>query len=160
MLYGLLKQLFHISANINKKILFKSLNIEDTTSFVNRTINRINNIPQLKTETDKSLIELLPNKAIKLKISWLFFSRSRNKYWNFACLIDNEHVIKDCPKTSEWRKKWNIITKSAKEDIYSTLSLEYKDPANFETIANIIIETKEELVNAYFSKQQIPEDLI
>ena len=59
MLYRLLKQLFHIRANINKKILFKTLNIEDTTSYVNRTISKINNIPQLKTETDKSLIELL-----------------------------------------------------------------------------------------------------
>ena len=59
MLYRLLKQLFHIKANINKKILFKTLNIEDTTSYVNRSINRINNIHQLKTETDKSLIKLL-----------------------------------------------------------------------------------------------------
>ena len=161
MLYSLLKQLFHIRANINKKILLKTLNIEDTASYVNWTINRINNIPQLKTETDKSLIELLSNKAIKLKLSWLFFSRSRNKYWNCACHIDNEHVIKDCPLASEWRKKWNIITKSAEEEnIYSTLTKEHKDPTNFETIANIINEATEELVNIYFSKQLKPEDYL
>ena len=70
-------------------------------------------------------------------------------------------MIKDCPKASEWRKKWNIITKSAKEEnIYSTLTKEHKDPTNFKTIANIINEATEELVNIYFSKQQKPEDYL
>ena len=69
MLYRLLKQVLHIRANVNKKILFKTLNIEDTTSYVNQTIIRIHKTSQLKTEAEKSLTELLSNKAIKLKLT-------------------------------------------------------------------------------------------
>ena len=70
-------------------------------------------------------------------------------------------MFKDCPKASEWSKKWNIITKLVKEEnIYSILMKEHKDSNNFETIANITNEATKELVNIYFSKQQKPEDYL
>ena len=47
-----------------------------------------------------------------------------------------------------------------KENIYFILTKEHKDPTNFETIANIINEATEELVNIYFSKQQKSENYL
>ena len=70
MLYRLLKQLFCIRTNVNKKLLFKLLNIEDTNSYINRVMNRVKSIPQLEPiEEKQSMAESLSIQAIKLKLN-------------------------------------------------------------------------------------------
>ena len=79
-IYRLLKQLFWIRMNINKELLFKTLEIENTTDYIRRTINKLNGKIEERTEKNK-FVESLSIKSIKFKLNWLFNSHNRVYKW-------------------------------------------------------------------------------
>ena len=76
-IYRSLKQLFWIRTNVSKKLLFKLLNIEDTTTYIKRVMNKLNGVPEIEKERQKSIIEHLSLQAIKLKLNCLFTCRNK-----------------------------------------------------------------------------------
>ena len=54
--------------NINKELLFKTLEIENTTDYIRRTINKLNGKIEERTEKNK-FVECLSIKSIKFRLN-------------------------------------------------------------------------------------------
>ena len=148
-LYRLLKQLFWVRMNVSKRLLFKTLEIEDTSKLIRRVMKKING----RTEERKHkyiFIENLTIKSIKFKLNWLFHSRNRAKKWNWTWKIDNEYVVRHWPKTQKFQEKRSKIVKEItnKEPLVSLL-YKYEEWKNFTKMATMINNSIEELIKEY-----------
>ena len=135
--------------NINKELLFKTLEIENTTDYIRRTINKLNGKIEERTEKNK-FVECLSIKSIKFRLNWLFNSHNRAHKWNWNQIISNDHVVKQCPKTQKWRDKWNQKLKDiANREPIETLMYECKNEKNLHRVSSVINCALEELVKDY-----------
>ena len=64
--------------NVSKRLLFETLEIEDTSKFIRRVMNKINGRAE-ERKHKYIFIENLTIKSIKFKLNWLFHSRNRTK---------------------------------------------------------------------------------
>ena len=107
MLYRLLKSMFWIKMNVSKQRLFKILEIKNGSEYIKEIIEHL----WRRFKNDSELIELLSIKAIKTKLNCLFQRKPVKPKWNWGRIIDENHFINYCHKTSEWRRRWNVIMK-------------------------------------------------
>ena len=135
--------------NVDKRLLFETLEIKDTSKFIRRVMNKING----RTEERKHkyiFIENLTIKSIKFKLNWLFNSRNWTKKGNWTWKIDNQHVVRHWPKTQKWREKWNKIDKEiANKELLDSLLYKYEERKNFTKMATMINDSIEELIKEY-----------
>ena len=111
--------------NVSKRLLFETLEIEDTSKFIRRVMNKINGRTE---EKEYIFIEYLTIKSIKFKLNWLFNSRNRTKKWNWTWKIDNEHVVRHWPKTQKRREKWSKIAKEiTNKELLDSLLYKYEE---------------------------------
>ena len=96
-LYRILKLIFHIKTNVRKDLLFKILEIKDTNEMVTKVINKLNG--KIEVNQAETYVEHLSIKVIKLKLNCLFNSRNKKQKWNCNEIINNEHIIRNWPKT-------------------------------------------------------------
>ena len=102
-LYRQLKKMFWIKMNVSKQRLFKTLGIKNGSEYIKEIIEH----RWRKSKNDSELIELLSIKAIKTKPNCLFQRKPVKPKWNWGWIIDENHNINYCDKTSEWKRKWN-----------------------------------------------------
>ena len=119
-------------------------------------MNKLNGVPEIEKERQKSIIEHLSLQAIKLKLNCLFNCRNKTPLCACGTYINNEHVIKDWTKTQEWRVKWNIITaaKIKSSNIHDILLKDHEEPESFDLFAPLINKATEDLISYYLGNKQ------
>ena len=126
MLYRILKWLFCVHQNVKKDRLFKFLSISRPADDL---IWSLSNIKQTQTIKRPKCyyIESLSLKTIKLKLGCLFSKQPKLKGWKWNVIATSDHVINDCPKTTNWRILWK--TKARREIGKSILQLLTSSPS-------------------------------
>ena len=61
--------------NISKELLFKTREIENTTNYIRRTINKLNGKIEERTEKNR-FVESLSIKSIKSRLDWLLIAKT------------------------------------------------------------------------------------
>ena len=104
MIYRLLRALFWIKVNVNKEKLFNILNVEYGKRDINnlkekQNYSRLHSI--LNTRKEKSMVEYLSLKTIKLKLDCLFQRKPVKPKLSWHEIINSYHVVNWCPKTRQ-----------------------------------------------------------
>ena len=144
MLYRLIKRMFWIKMNIEKKKLFETLGIKNGYEYVKEIIEH----RRRKIKGDTDIIEYLSIKAIKTRLNWLFQRKPKKPKWNWRCKIDEDHVINKCYKTTEWRTKWDTeARKICGLAIWDTIMI--RKVNNIKEVAKLINNAIDDLVIEY-----------
>ena len=145
MLYRLLKRMFWIKMNVSKQRLFKTLEIKNGSEYIKEIIEH----RWRKFKNDSELIELLSIKAIKTKLNCLFQRKPVKLKWNWGWIIDENHVINYCHKTSEWRRKWNAESRKVWGLRIWDVIMKWKFANNAKEVARLINEAIDDLFMEY-----------
>ena len=106
----------------------------------------------LNTRKEKSMVEYLSLKTIKLKLNCLFQRKPVKPKWSWHEILNSYHVVNWCTKKRQWRIEMNEnTTKQLKMNmnIWEGYNSEFKGYSDIDKIASFLNKATEELVKIY-----------